>query len=389
MKTSLEQISVRDIVNGFVYSELEGKGLYGLNGKLTVQPEYQRNYIYGDGKKDVAVIESLLAGYPLGLIYFNDLGEGRFEVLDGQQRITSIGRFVTGKFAIKVNGREQTYSSLSSEQQNLICDTKLLIYTCSGTESEIKQWFQTINIAGVPLNEQELLNAVYSGPFVTAAKQIFSNSSDSRQQKWTKYVKGDVRRQEILRVALAWLAAKYETTISAYMADHRRDNDAGELERYFTTVIDWIAAVFIRAPDKEMKGLEWGRLFEEYHQQPYDGQAVDERVSALRGDPAVRKTSGIYEYILGGERCSELLEIRVFDEQVKRSVYESQTCDAKERGVSNCPLCAVGTNSNNTRIFALKEMDADHVTAWSKGGATDESNCEMLCITHNRAKGNR
>lgn len=389
MKTSLEQISVRDIVNGFVYSELEGKGLYGLNGKLTVQPEYQRNYIYGDGKKDVAVIESLLAGYPLGLIYFNDLGKGRFEVLDGQQRITSIGRFVTGKFAIKVNGREQTYSSLSSEQQNLICDTKLLIYTCSGTESEIKQWFQTINIAGVPLNEQELLNAVYSGPFVTAAKQIFSNSSDSRQQKWTKYVKGDVRRQEILRVALAWLAAKYDTTISAYMADHRRDNDAGELERYFTTVIDWIAAVFIRPPDKEMKGIEWGRLFEEYHQQPYDGQAVDERVSALRGDPAVRKTSGIYEYILGGEKRSELLEIRVFDEQVKRSVYESQTTDAKERGVSNCPLCAVGTNDNNTRIFALKEMDADHVTAWSKGGATDESNCQLLCVSHNRAKGNR
>ena len=183
MKTELDQISVDDIVQGFVYNEAEGKGLYGLGGRLTIQPEYQRNYIYGDGKKDVAVIESILAGYPLGLIYFNRTDAGQLEVLDGQQRITSIGRFVTGKFAIKVDGREQTFSSLAREQQDLIRNTSLLIYTCSGTEAEIKQWFQTINIAGVPLNEQELLNAVYSGTFVTAAKRIFSNSSDSRQQK--------------------------------------------------------------------------------------------------------------------------------------------------------------------------------------------------------------
>ena len=191
MKTSLERVSISDIVEGFVYNEVEAKGLYGLGGRLTIQPEYQRNYIYGDGKKDVAVIDSILAGYPLGLIYFNDAGDGQLEVLDGQQRITSIGRFVTGKFAIKVDGREQTFGSLSREQQDLILNTELLIYTCSGAEQEIKQWFQTINIAGVPLNEQELFNAVYSGPFVTAAKKTFSNSRDSRQQKWSAYVKGD------------------------------------------------------------------------------------------------------------------------------------------------------------------------------------------------------
>ena len=195
MKTSLKQISIADIVEGFVYNEAEGKGLYGLNGRLTIQPEYQRNYIYGDGKRDVAVIESILAGYPLGLIYFTDTDDDRLEVLDGQQRITSIGRFITGKFAIKVDGREQTFSSLAPEQQDLIRNTSLLIYTCSGSEPEIKRWFQTINIAGVPLNEQELLNAVYSGPFVTAAKAVFSNSGDSRQQKWSAYVKGDPKRQ--------------------------------------------------------------------------------------------------------------------------------------------------------------------------------------------------
>ena len=389
MDTTLSQISIAEIVEGFVYNEAEGKGLYGLNGRLTIQPEYQRNYIYGDGKKDVAVIESILAGYPLGLIHFNDAGDGRLEVLDGQQRITSIGRFITGKFAIKVDGREQTFSSLAREQQDLIRNTSLLIYTCSGTESEIKQWFQTINIAGVPLNEQELLNAVYSGPFVTAAKTVFSNSGDSRHQKWSAYVKGDPKRQEVLHVALEWLALAKETTVSAYMAEHRQDTDAKELETYFISVIDWVSTVFKRIPDKEMRGLEWGRLYETYHLNPFDSNAVEARVTELRGDPAVHKASGIYEYILGGEERSELLDIRMFDDKVKRTAYEQQTAQAKESGTSNCPLCAVGTNNNRTRIYTLKEMDADHVTAWSKGGATDASNCEMLCIAHNRSKGNR
>ena len=389
MKTELDQISVDDIVQGFVYNEAEGKGLYGLGGRLTIQPEYQRNYIYGDGKKDVAVIGSILAGYPLGLFYFNDAGDGQLEVLDGQQRVTSIGRFVTGKFAIKIDGREHTFSSLPIEQQQLIRDTHLLVYTCQGSEPEIKQWFQTINIAGVPLNEQELLNAVYSGMFVTAAKRIFSNSSDSRQQKWGAYVKGDPKRQEVLHVALEWLSSAKGTTVSAYMAEHRHDANADELERYFTSVIDWVSTVFSRVPDREMRGLEWGRLYEEYHLKPYDSVAVDERVTQLRNDPAVHKASGIYEFILGGDQDTKLLDIRVFDDKVKRLAYERQTAAATVTGVSNCPLRAVGSNSNKTRIYKLKEMDADHVTAWSHGGATDGSNCEMLCASHNRAKGNR
>ena len=263
------------------------------------------------------------------------------------------------------------------------------MYVCEGTEAEIKQWFQTINIAGVPLNEQELLNAVYSGTFVTAAKRIFSNSSDSRQQKWGAYVKGDPKRQEVLHVALEWLSSTKSTTVSAYMAEHRHDAHADELERYFTSVIDWVSTVFSRIPDREMRGLEWGRLYEEYHLKPYDSVAVDERVTQLRNDPAVHKASGIYEFILGGGQDTKLLDIRVFDDKVKRLAYERQTAEATVTGVSNCPLCAVGTNANKTKIYLMKQMDADHVTAWSKGGATDESNCEMLCITHNRAKGNR
>nr|WP_239551805.1 DUF262 domain-containing protein [Brachybacterium muris] len=178
VKTELRHYTVAEVLEGFIFNELEGRGLFGLGGDLVIQPEYQRHYIYGDGKRDVAVIDSLLKGYPLGLIYFVDTGATsapHLEVLDGQQRITSVGRFTTGKFAIMRDGREQTFSSLPPEEQERILQSDLLVYVCEGTEAEIKEWFQTINIANVPLTTQELRNAIYSGPFVTAAKQVFSN----------------------------------------------------------------------------------------------------------------------------------------------------------------------------------------------------------------------
>ena len=388
MKTELKQYTVNEVTNGFVYNEFEGKGLYGLAGTLVIQPEYQRNYIYGDGKQDVAVIDSLLKDYPLGLIYFND-GEVHLEVLDGQQRITSIGRFVTGKFAIKRDGKEQTFSSLPQEDRDKILNSKLLIYVCNGTEPEIKQWFKTINISGVPLEEQELLNAIYSGTFVTAAKADFSNSRNTLQQKWAAYVKGDPKRQEVLEVALKWIAASKNVSIDRYMADHRHDTDIVELMGYFTSVIDWIGSVFSRSPDKEMRGLEWGRLYEEHHSKPYNGTAMEARLAELRSDPAVHNSKGIYEFLLGGEKQTQLLDVRLFDDKTTRQAYQQQTSAAEAAGKSNCPLCAVGHSANATKIWVLKDMDADHVSAWSKGGSTDISNCEMLCVTHNRAKGNR
>ena len=218
MKTTLRtDITVADICDGFVYNQLEGKGLFGLGGKLTIQPEYQRNYIYADGggKKEQAVIHSLLKGYPLGLIYFNKVAEDKFEVLDGQQRITSIGRFVTNKFAIMDNGNPKNFDSLPADQQAKIRDSKLLIYECEGTETEIKQWFETINIAGVPLNSQELLNAIYSGPFVTLAKAEFSNSQNANIQKWSAYIKGSANRQDFLERALDWVS---KGDIGGYMS---------------------------------------------------------------------------------------------------------------------------------------------------------------------------
>lgn len=388
MKTDLKQYSVKDVCKGFVYNEFEGKGLYGLSGKLLIQPEYQRNYIYDDGEKDVAVIESMLKGYPLGLIYFN-VTPTALEVLDGQQRITSIGRFLTGKFAIQQDGREQTFSSLPKEQQQLILDSELLVYECVGTEREIKDWFKTINIAGVPLRPQELLNAIYSGPFVTTAKVEYSNSGNALQQKWAAYVKGDPKRQEVLATVLDWVSSSQRVTVDSYMATHRQDLTINELRGYFTSVIDWIGSVFTATPAKEMRGLEWGRLYETHHNTAYDPAAMADDLDALRGDPGVRNLKGIYEYLLGGKTVSQLLDVRLFDDKTKALAYNRQTDAGKTTGGSNCPLCAVGDNANKSKTWALKEMDADHVAAWSRGGSTDLVNCEMLCVTHNRAKGNR
>jgi hypothetical protein len=387
MKSTLRiDITVKDICEGFVYNELEGKGLFGLSGKLTIQPEYQRNYIYADGKKDVAVIESILKGYPLGLIYFNKINNDNLEVLDGQQRITSFGRFVTNKFAVKdENGMQQYFSSLAAELQRVILETKLLIYECEGAEPEIKQWFKTINIAGVPLNQQEINNAIYSGPFVTLGKEEFSNSQNSNIQKWSAYISGSANRQDFLECALDWVS---KGNIDDYMSRHRFDKNISELKTYFNTVIDWVSTIF-NDVESEMRGIEWGRLFETYGKKPYDSKAVSHSVKKLYADPYVKNRKGIFEFILGGSIDTKLLEVRVFDEATKKSKCAIQTEEAERKGVSNCPLCALGNDSNKTKIWKIVEMDADHVTAWSKGGATDPKNCQMLCKTHNRAKGNK
>lgn len=388
MKTTLQtDITVADICHGFVYNELEGKGLFGLGGKLIIQPEYQRNYIYaeGSGKRETAVVESLLKGYPLGLIYFNKVAKEKFEVLDGQQRITSIGRYVTGKFAIMENGNPKYFDSLPADQQAKIRESKLLIYECEGTETEIKQWFETINIAGVPLNSQELLNAIYSGSFVTLAKAEFSNSQNANIQKWSAYVKGIANRQEFLERALDWVS---KGGIGDYMSAHRNDTTIKELKTYFNSVIDWVSTVF-KDVLPEMRGLEWGRLYEEHHGKSYDPDKMSEEVNKLAADDAVTSRKGIFEYLLGGSVDTKLLEVRVFDNKVARAAYAKQTQAVAGKGKSNCPLCAVGHGASKARIYKFEEMDADHVAAWSKGGDSSAKNCQMLCITHNRAKGNR
>ena len=389
MKTELRtDITIGDICKGFYYNTLEGKGVRGWNGKLVIQPEYQRNYIYANGKDDVAVVQSLLKKYPIGLIYFLKNGD-EYEVLDGQQRITSFGRFVTGQLdVLDANGMPHKFDSAL---HGWLLNTKLTIYICEGEgddpEREIKDWFKTINISGKPLNDQELLNATYSGPFVTKAKEVFSNSSNANMHKWQRFVSGDPKRQAVLAAALEWVS---KGRVREYLKDHRYNPDISELKQYFESVIAWIDGTFKDIRD-EMCGLEWGRLYETYHSKGYDVDKVWERVEALYIDAdndIIKNRKNIFEYVLGGETDRKLLKIRIFKDAVAHRVYKKQTDEATAKGVSNCPDCVLAHDANSKRIYAFGEMEADHVTAWSKGGDTSEKNCQMLCKHHNRVKGN-
>lgn len=229
------------------------------------------------------------------------------------------------------------------------------------------------------------MNAIYSGPFVTLAKAEFSNSQNANIQKWSAYIKGDVKRQDYLHTALEWVS---KGNIDDYMSRHRFDNNINELTTYFNSVIDWISSVF-QDVESEMRGLNWGELYEKYHTNAYDPNAVHTKLKDLYADYFVKNRKGVFEYILGGCVDTKLLEIRIFDDVTKKTVYEQQTQEAKDNNTSNCPLCAIGNDNNKQRIYKQSEMDADHVTAWSNGGATDITNCTMLCKTHNRAKGNK
>ncbi len=323
------------------------------------------------------------------MFYFNKLDDDKLEVLDGQQRITSLGRFVKNKFAVKINGLEQIFDGLNKEMQDKILNTELLVFICEGegdnAEAEIKDWFKTINIAGIPLNTQEELNAVYSGPFVSLCKAEFSNSQNANIQKWSSFIKGAANRQDFLATALQWVS---KGNVDSYMSQHRRDTNINEIKTYFNTVLDWIDSKFDDVYN-EMCGLNWGELYERFHSIAYNHVELSAKVKELMGDDFVTNHRGIFEYVLGDCKDTKLLNVRVFDKPTMRKVYEQQTAKAKEKGMSNCPYCAIGHDNNSHRIWKLDEMDADHVTAWSKGGDTTIKNCQMLCKSHNRAKGNR
>ena len=389
MKTTLRtDITVKDICEGFMYDRALDKGLYGLNGKLTIQPEYQRNYIYDSNGKDVEVIKSLLKGYPLGLLYFVKTDEDKYEVLDGQQRITSFGRYVNATYNFAVpdsSGNPRNFSSLNIDEQEKILNTRLTIYICEGTATEIDEWFKIINIAGVELTEQERLNASYFGSFTNLARKEFSNTNNASMEKWRTYIKGDPKRQEILNVALDWVS---DHKIAKYMSDHRYDSNINELKNHFNSVIDWINSLFDYTGN-EVKGLPWGDYYKNYHLHSYNRKDLNEQVDKLLCDAQVTNRRGIFEYVLSGCSKPELLNVRVFDDRTKSLKYAQQTTDAKAKGISNCPDCAACSDARNIKIYKINEMDADHVTAWSKGGSTEISNCTMLCSYHNKLKGNK
>lgn len=390
-------IKIRDIIDSAVFDTSENRGLFALNGHIIVQPKYQRYYIYDDGKRDVKVIESICSGLPIGMISLylpgiTDQNDGKpvAEVLDGQQRITTIIRFCTGKFSIEdSNGKTQYFDSLPDETQNKILDTEIPASICTGGEQMRNDWFRTINMQGVALTDMEILNCVYSGEHVEELKKVFSKSSPYFENTASQYVKGDPKRQEIMEVAIKMV----DPDVEGYLAANRHNPDISVVNNKFHAVIDWVDATFPKYY-KEMLGRDWGRLYDTYHNTFINSTALGTLVDSLMGDEAVTDKKGIFEYALKklatGVEDKTLLNIRVFDDKTKRTVYTQQTAAAEANGVSNCPECAANANDpNHTKIYDIKEMDADHVTAWSNGGQTTIGNCTMLCRHHNRSKGNR
>lgn len=361
MKIELKEITVRELVEGFK-DNAEG-GVVGYDGLLDIRPPYQREFIYKDKQRD-AVIDTVLKDYPLNVMYWATRDDGTFEVIDGQQRTISLCQYVNGDFSYMF----KYFHSLQKDEQDKILDYKLMVYVCSGTESQKLEWFKTINIAGEKLTEQELRNAVYTGSWVADAKRYFSKTACPAFQIGSDYLNGSAIRQEYLETAIDWISSG---NIEVYMSTHQHDPNASALWRYFQDVISWVNSTFIVQRKKFMKGVEWGPLYNQYKDVVFDHKAIEEETAKLIADDEVTKKSGIYAYIL--TRNEKHLSIRSFTDSVKQKVYE------KQLGI--CVKCG--------NHFHLSEMEADHITPWTEGGKTNEDNCQMLCKNDNRIKSNK
>lgn len=366
MKIELHEITIRDLFNGYQDSREEGVVAYG--GRLDIRPKYQREFVYS-GKQRDEVINTVRHGFPLNIMYWVQKADGNFEVLDGQQRTLSICQYLNNDFSIN----EKYYHTLTDDQQNEILEYKLMVYFCEGTDSEKLDWFKIVNIAGEKLSDQELRNAVYTGAWLTDAKRHFSKTNCAGIGLGEKYVRVEVNRQGLLELVLKWISSG---NIEQYMADHQEDPNCNELWLYYTNVINWVKTIF-PIYRKEMKGLPWGDLFNEFGKKPLDTAALEVRIAALMQDPEVQKKSGIYQYVLTGNE--KYLSLRTFDDAVKREVYDRQG------GI--CPHCR---DEHREKIrWDISEMEADHITPWVEGGKTVAENCQMLCVEHNRRKSSR
>lgn len=357
--------TISHIVNG--YKDNEESGVIAFDGKLNVRPAYQREFVYKDKQRD-AVIDTITKNFPLNVMYWAKNDDGTFEVLDGQQRTISFCQYVNGEFSF--NGK--FFHNLTYEEQKMILYYPLDIYICEGTEREKLEWFKTINIAGEVLTDQELLNATYTGRWLSYAKGKFSKTNCVAYKIANKYVKGTPIRQDYLETALRWVTNDEKDGIVNYMAKHQHDSDALELWDYFRSVIEWVSTKFPYYR-KEMKGIEWGLLYNKYKGNNYDADAMEVEIKRLMADDDVTSKKGIYEYILSGGELEKKLNIRQFTDTQKRTAYERQ------QGI--CPLC------NTWHPF--EEMEGDHITPWSKGGKTSLDNLQMICKPCNRTKSNK
>ncbi|MGI6124731.1 MAG: HNH endonuclease family protein [Acetivibrionales bacterium] len=389
MKINLKPITVKEIIKN--YKDSAEEGVAGYNGQLNIRPAYQREFVYKEEQRN-EVIRTVMRGYPstefpLNVMYWAKTDEDQFELIDGQQRTISLCQYANNEFSIVIDGIPKNFDNLSPEKKDYFLNYKLQVYVCSGTPEQRLEWFSIINIAGEPLTPQELLNANYTGPWLSSAKRYFMKGNSPAYGLGNKYIdiEASQSRGKGLETAIKWIS---KDQVKQYMADHQNDANADALWLHFKKVIEWVQETFTDYY-REMKGLNWGQLYDNYHQQTCDPKKISKQIQNLHGDPYVKNSKGIFEYVLGGSTDTKLLDVRVFDDPVKRSVYALQTKTAKATGKSNCSDCAIGHDANKNKIWDLSEMEADHVSAWSRGGSTNTENCEMLCIRHNRAKGNR
>ena len=360
MKIELREIKVGEIAEG--YSDDGDGGVTGYGGRLDIRPPYQREFVY-TGKQRDAVIETIRQGFPLNVMYWADGGDDRFEIIDGQQRTISLCQYVDSSFSID----GLAFHNLQDDQKDEILNYRLMVYVCSGTDSERLKWFKIINIAGVKLTEQELLNATYPGPWLADAKTRFSRQNCPAQTIGSKLLKGSAIRQDYLEIAIKWIN---DGDVKGYMSDHQWDSNAVALWNHFRCVIDWVNATFTTYR-KQMQGVEWGPLYNRFKDAHLDPAALEAEAKRLMQDDDVTKKSGIYPYLLDGDERH--LNIRAFTDTMKAEAFERQD------GV--CPRC------NET--FSIDDMEGDHIDPWSQGGKTEADNCQMLCKSCNRRKGGK
>lgn len=359
MKFEIKQIPIRELYEDYVNDD--ENGVYAYGGKLCCRPPYQREFVYKDKQRD-AVIESIMKNRPLSLFYWSVNSNGTYELMDGQQRTLSICSYIDGDFAINY----QYFFNLTSNQKQQILDYEIMVYLCTGTEEEKLDWFRTINIVGEKLTDQELLNAVYSGSWVTDAKKYFSKTNCVASNFASDYMNGNPIRQDYLHEVLEWIADAEDTVIEDYMAQHQHDKSANHLWMYFQNVINW-AKVNFPNYRKYFKGLPWGVYYNEFKDKVLDSNELEKRISELESDDDVTNNKGIVAYLLTGNE--KHLNIRVFDEKMKLKKYKEQ------KGI--CPKCG--------NHFEYKKMDGDHILPWSQGGKTEYANLQMLCIACNRS----
>ena len=360
MKIEMHEISIKDVYQG--YKDNAEDGVVAYNGLLNVRPPFQREFVYKDKQRD-EVINTVRKGFPLNVMYWVKNNDTEYELLDGQQRTISICQYINGDFSINY----QYFHNLTQEEKDQILNYKLMIYICEGTDKEKLDWFKIINISGEELTTQELRNAIYTGKWLTEAKRYFSKTGCPCYQMAQQYMKGVAIRQEYLETVLKWISARDGKEIEEYMAMHQHDPNSAELWLYFTNVINWVKAYFPKYR-KEMKGIEWGLLYNEYKDKPLDANTLEQQISKLMKDDDITNTKGIYHYVLDGKE--KHLNIRAFDNRTKRIVYEQQ------KGI--CVKCGLH--------FEIDEMEADHITPWHLGGQTVLENCQMLCRDCNRRK---